>query len=68
MTKLDFFVHVIMKWFTLFDHYLITLQNVIDGDVCEMFNSIDISKQKGLSEELDRTPSEVWNDRLAAET
>ncbi len=34
-------------------------QNVIDGDLCEMFNSLDINKQKAIAEELDRTPSEV---------
>jgi splicing factor 3B subunit 3 len=38
---------------------LITLQNVIDGDLCEQFNSIDLSKQKQIAEELDRLPSEV---------
>ncbi|XP_069113923.1 splicing factor 3B subunit 3 [Argopecten irradians] len=42
-----------------FRSYYFPVKNVIDGDVCEMFNSIDISKQKALSEELDRTPSEV---------
>ena len=35
------------------------LQNVIDGDLCEMFNSMDPGKQKSVAEELDRTPSEV---------
>ena len=34
-------------------------QNVIDGDLCEMFNSLDPSKQKTIAEELDKTPSEV---------
>jgi len=34
-------------------------QNVIDGDLCEMFNALDASKQKTVAEELDRTPSEV---------
>lgn len=32
---------------------------MIDGDLCEMFNSMDPVKQKSVSEELDRTPSEV---------
>ena len=32
---------------------------MIDGDLCEMFNALDASKQKTVSEELDRTPSEV---------
>ena len=34
-------------------------QNVLDGDLCEMFNALDASKQKTVAEELDRTPSEV---------
>lgn len=42
-----------------FRSYFYPMKNVIDGDMCEMFNSIDISKQKSVSEELDRTPSEV---------
>jgi len=32
---------------------------VIDGDLCEMFNALDASKQKTVAEELDRTASEV---------
>ncbi|KAK7475529.1 hypothetical protein BaRGS_00033218 [Batillaria attramentaria] len=39
--------------------YYFPLKNMIDGDLCEMFNSIDISKQRSLAEELERTPSEV---------
>ncbi|MEQ2179599.1 Splicing factor 3B subunit 3, partial [Goodea atripinnis] len=35
------------------------LQNVIDGDLCEQFNSMDPHKQKSVAEELDRTPPEV---------
>jgi len=35
------------------------IQNVIDGDLCEMFNALDAGKQKSVAEELDRTPSEV---------
>lgn len=34
-------------------------QNVIDGDLCEQFNSMEPNKQKNVSEELDRTPPEV---------
>ncbi len=34
-------------------------QNVIDGDLCEQFNSMEPSKQRSVSEELDRNPSEV---------
>jgi len=39
--------------------YYFPVKNVIDGDLCEMFNSLDPSKQKSIAEELDRTPSEV---------
>ena len=35
------------------------VQNVIDGDLCEMFNSLDNNKQRSVAEELERTPSEV---------
>ncbi|KAK6185339.1 hypothetical protein SNE40_007593 [Patella caerulea] len=38
-------------------HY--PLKSVIDGDLCEMFNSMETSKQKSMAEELDRTPAEV---------
>ncbi|XP_067652800.1 splicing factor 3B subunit 3 [Haliotis asinina] len=39
--------------------YYYPVKNVIDGDLCEMFNSMDASKQKSVAEELERTPSEV---------
>jgi len=39
--------------------FLCVSQNVLDGDLCEMFNALDASKQKTVAEELDRTPSEV---------
>lgn len=35
------------------------MQNVIDGDLCEQYNSIDPAKQKSIAEDLDRNPSEV---------
>lgn len=38
---------------------LLPLQNVIDGDLCEQFNSMEPNKQKNVAEELDRTPPEV---------
>ena len=34
-------------------------QSVIDGDLCEQFNSMEYSKRKAIAEELDRTPAEV---------
>uniref|UniRef100_T1J553 Splicing factor 3B subunit 3 n=1 Tax=Strigamia maritima TaxID=126957 RepID=T1J553_STRMM len=39
--------------------YYYPVKNVIDGDLCEQFNSIDPNKQKSITEDLDRTPSEV---------
>lgn len=39
--------------------YYFPVKNVIDGDLCEQFNSIDPNKQKSITEDLDRTPSEV---------
>lgn len=38
---------------------LVSVQNVIDGDLCEQYNSMDPHKQKSVAEELDRTPPEV---------
>lgn len=38
---------------------LLCVQNVIDGDLCEQYNSMDPHKQKSVAEELDRTPPEV---------
>lgn len=32
---------------------------MIDGDLCEQFNSLDPSRQKSISEDLDKNPSEV---------
>ena len=32
---------------------------MIDGDLCEQYNSLDPSKKKSIAEDLDRTPSEV---------
>lgn len=37
----------------------LSMQNVIDGDLCEQYNSIDPAKQKSIAEDLDRNPSEV---------
>ncbi|XP_037081343.1 splicing factor 3B subunit 3-like, partial [Pollicipes pollicipes] len=33
--------------------------NVLDGDMCEQYNTIDMAKQKSIAEDLDRTSSEV---------
>ena len=34
-------------------------KNVLDGDLCEQFNTMDPVKQKGIAEELDRCPDDV---------
>ncbi|UYV63982.1 SF3B3 [Cordylochernes scorpioides] len=34
-------------------------RNVIDGDLCEQFNSLEPAKQRSIAVELDRSPSEV---------
>lgn len=34
-------------------------QNVIDGDLCEQFNSMELAKQKSIAEDFERTPAEV---------
>lgn len=39
--------------------YYFPVRNVIDGDLCELFNSLDVNKQKSIAEELEKTPSEV---------
>lgn len=38
---------------------LFVFQSVIDGDLCEYYNSLDSSKRRNIAEELDRTPAEV---------
>ncbi len=32
---------------------------MIDGDLCELYNSMDVAKRRSIADELDRTPSEV---------
>lgn len=39
--------------------YYYPVKNVIDGDLCEQFNSIEASKQRSIAEDLDRIPAEV---------
>jgi len=39
--------------------YYYPVKHVIDGDLCEQYNTLDASKQKSISEELDRTPADV---------
>jgi splicing factor 3B subunit 3 len=35
------------------------VKDVIDGDLCEIFPTLDLSKQRVLAEELNRNPNEV---------
>jgi len=42
-----------------FRSYYFPVKDVIDGDLCEQFSTLDATKQKSIAEELDRTPSEV---------
>lgn len=42
-----------------FRSYYYPVKNVIDGDLCEQFNSIEPTKQKSISGDLERTTSEV---------
>lgn len=32
---------------------------MIDGDLCEIFNSLEGSKQRSIAEEMDKTPSDI---------
>ena len=41
---------------------MFVFQSVIDGDLCEYFNSLDSSKRRSIAEELDRTPAEVKSE------
>lgn len=41
------------------DTLIFYFQNVCDGDLCEQYNSIDITKQKSIAADLDKTPAEV---------
>ena len=61
--KFSFFSHNFLSPSILFSLLFFCppppLQNVIDGDLCEQFNSMDPHKQKSVAEELDKTPPEV---------
>ncbi|XP_018578281.1 splicing factor 3B subunit 3 isoform X2 [Anoplophora glabripennis] len=39
--------------------YYFPVKNVIDGDMCEQYNSLEPAKQKSIATDLDRTPAEV---------
>ncbi|VVC96178.1 unnamed protein product [Leptidea sinapis] len=42
-----------------FRSYYYPVKNVIDGDLCEQFNSLEPAKQKAIAGDLERTPAEV---------
>uniref|UniRef100_A0A1Y1LL99 RSE1/DDB1/CPSF1 C-terminal domain-containing protein n=1 Tax=Photinus pyralis TaxID=7054 RepID=A0A1Y1LL99_PHOPY len=42
-----------------FRSYYYPVKNVIDGDLCEQYNSLEPSKQKSIAIDLERTPAEV---------
>ena len=67
---IDFFQHLEMhlrqEYQTLsgrdhltFRSYYFPVKSVIDGDLCEQFNTIDPIKRSSIAEELDRTATEV---------
>ena len=35
------------------------IQSVIDGDLCELFGSVEHSRQVAVAQDLDRNPNEV---------
>jgi len=39
--------------------YYYPIKNVMDGDLCEQFTSLDLAKQKTIATDLGRTPNEV---------
>jgi len=39
--------------------YYWPVKDVIDGDLCEQFSSLEVEKQRSIAEQLDRTPMEV---------
>ena len=57
------FIIIISMWINTDIYLCCTLlfvfQSVIDGDLCEYYNSLDSSKRRNIAEELDRTPAEV---------
>jgi splicing factor 3B subunit 3 len=68
--EVDFFVHLEMYMrmeiqpLTGRDHQIYRsvygpVKCVVDGDLCEEYSSLSYSKQKMLSSELDKTPSEI---------
>ena len=42
-----------------FRSYYLPIKCMIDGDLCELYNSLDPAKKRSIAEDLDRTPNEV---------
>jgi len=42
-----------------FRSYYVPVKDVVDGDLCEQFTTLDAAKQRMIADELDRTPGEV---------
>ena len=68
--QLDFFQHLEMymrsenaplcgRDHLAYRSFYFPVKNIIDGDLCEQFNSMDFSKQKSIAEDLDFSPAEV---------
>lgn len=68
--ELDFFTHLEMflrieaqplagRDHVMFRSSYAPVKDVVDGDLCEMFTTLDFNKQRVLAEELDRNPGEV---------
>lgn len=45
--------------FFVSQRFSVSFQNVMDGDLCEQFTSLDVAKQKTIASDLGRTPNEV---------
>jgi len=43
-----------------FRSYYLPVKSTMDGDLCELFNSLDPSKKREIADDLDRTPNEVY--------
>ncbi|CDW71789.1 splicing factor 3b subunit 3 [Stylonychia lemnae] len=68
--EIDFFVHLEMylrieaqplcgRDHVTFRSSYVPVKDVVDGDLCEQYASLEFNKQRVLAEEMDRTPPEV---------
>lgn len=67
---LDFFQHLEMhmrsensplcgREHLSFRSYYYPVKNVIDGDLCEQYNSLEPGKQKSIAQSMEKTPADV---------